>query len=339
MHSEPSVELTRLLDEEPSFIILSHEEPDGDCLGSSLALASFLKRRGKEVIQLNSGPFLRGEIKTWSSSFLPKLPKDFDERFPNAAVLLLDCSSLSRAGEAAKGLESRRIVVIDHHSSTESEGDIRYVDSESPAASLLILRLIEAMNDRPSKEEAEYLFFAFATDTGFFRHLDGKSERALQEVSRLVKAGASPKDLYFRITGGKTYASRKHLAMLLQNMRGLEEGKLIVAMERLQDSLAHGRENRDSDAFYQQALAIAETEVVLVLREDAPGRVTGGLRSRSYVDCGKIAQGLGGGGHQRAAGFLLELDIQEAEERVIPLLIQALKRVPDPTPLGAESRA
>ena len=291
-----------------------------------MALASFLRRCSKKVVQLNSGPFLRGEIKSWAPNFLQELPTDFASDHPRAPIIVLDCSTIDRTGEAGENLGKRQTIIIDHHSAGDSEGDIQFVNTSAPATSLLILDLIEAMGERPTKEEAELLFFAFATDTGYFRHLDEGTELSFQYVSRLVAAGASPKRVYGQLAGGKTFASRQHLGMLLHSMSSLADGKLIFVKESKADTDRFGRENRDSDAFYQQALGVDGVEAIAVLREDAPGRVTGGLRSKSWVDCGSIAEALGGGGHLRAAGFMFEGSLDAAEAKLLPLLSEALSR-------------
>jgi phosphoesterase RecJ-like protein len=311
-----------------SFFVVSHIEPDGDCICSSLALCHFLTRIGKTAYPINQGPFERKEIAEYSELFIPRITQKLRKREPNSGVIVLDCSTLDRIGDVGKDLAGLEISVIDHHTSGEVFGDIRFINPTSPATSLLVQQVIEDLGYQPDGEESELIFFAFATDTGFFRHIDKDSALSFEYISRLVAAGASPKSMYHRITGGKSLASKKHLGLLLQKAESVAEGKAVIVLETKEETAEYGRENRDSDAFYQHMLSVQGVEAVIILRENSDGAITGGLRSKGYLDVGELAATFGGGGHQRAAGFSVTAELSEVYDQILQSLIPALKEEP-----------
>lgn len=317
-----------------SFFIVSHINPDGDCVCSSLALASFLRRLGKKTVLVNPGPFTRAEIKEYEPLFKSRIDPDTRSSHPEAAVIVVDCSTIDRIGPVAEDITGNTVIVIDHHSSGEDFGDVRFINESAPAVSLMIQELIEELGFEPTSEESDLLFYAFSTDTGFFRHLGADSSLSFEYVSRMVAAGASPKAVYSRISRGKNILSKRHLGLLLDKMESYENDKIVLVLETAEETKRFGRENRESDAFYQQVLAIESVEIIALLREDEPGTVNGGLRSKKFVDVGAIAQEFGGGGHQRAAGFLAKESLSETKRLLLPLLIGALNSGCSSPPTG-----
>ncbi len=300
-----------------TYLIVGHKEPDGDCIGSQLALASFLKRRGKQAIVLSSGPFTRTEIASYASRF----SDHFDPSVAvsgSCAVVVLDCSSLSRIGPLADSLPAGLpVAFIDHHASGEVAGDVRLVDPKAPAVTYLVQGLIEASNDVPTREEAELLLFGLCTDTGFFRHLDEHAGDVFASVGRLAAAGASPKRAYDAMNGGKPFASRKLMGELLSRAEPLFDGKLIITSMNLADQERYGLVGRDSDMLYQLLLTVAGIEVAVVVRQESPDACTVGFRSRETIDVAAVAASFGGGGHRLAAGLHIDGQADDIVKRVI----------------------
>jgi phosphoesterase RecJ-like protein len=308
----------------PAFFVVPHIEPDGDCIGSALALDLFLKRIGKRSYLHCLGPFDRRDIKHLSASFAGRISDELRQREPEACAIVLDCSTIDRIGDLAADLEGLPIMVIDHHSSGQEFGALRFIESSAPATSLLVQLLIEGMGHAVTPEEAEHIFFAFCTDTGFFRHLEQKSGPAFELVARLVDAGASPKRTFAQLNSGAALGGRQHLGRLMQRTVAHAGGKLLVTWEYLAETEAVGRTNRESDLLYQMLTGIEGVEVVAVLREESADSTTVGLRSRTYVDVGKAALQFGGGGHARAAGFQAPLPLQAVRDRLVPVLEAAV---------------
>ena len=314
MRSVPP-ELLDFIDRHGPFYVIGHKEPDGDCVGSQLALASFLKRSGKTAYLCSAGPFSRNEIAQYERRFLLEVPPEKPSE--RAAALMLDCSSLQRIGSVADTLPKVPIAFIDHHAAGSASGDVLFIDDKAPSVTAMVLLLIEAMGGRPTKEEAEYLLFGLGTDTGFFRHLDQSSEDTFRAASRLVEAGASPKKVYDLMYGGKSLLSRKLMGEILTRTEPHFGGALLVSFVTLQDQQRYGIASRDSDTLYQLLLSIGGCEAAMVIRQEGETDCTVGLRARERIDVGSIAAAFGGGGHRLAAGLSIRGGLEEVKDKLI----------------------
>lgn len=294
----------KFIDSHNSFIITGHKEPDGDCIASSLGISRLLKACGKDFCLLNVGPFKRTEIRPYEKYFTPVIPKSF-QKAENPAVIIVDCSELSRLGDVDPLITRLDTYILDHHKTAEcTENSI--VDPSSPAASCIVQQLYEAIAGKLDKETAEILFFGLSTDTGFFRFLDTDSSEVFMAASRLVSAGANPRSTYDEITGGKPWSTRKLLGTMLDKADRYYGGRLVITTEGLEDTRRMGSEGRDSDSLYQLLLAVEGVEAVVFIREETDKTCTLGFRSRNDVDVSSIASVFGGGGHKNASGALTE---------------------------------
>jgi bifunctional oligoribonuclease and PAP phosphatase NrnA len=279
-----------------SFAIIGHEEPDGDCLSSQLAIMSFLKREGKDAVCYSPGPFLRPEIKDIEGEFSKGSAKAAD------AAIVVDCSTLDRIGRYSDDIAALPTAVIDHHSAGAPFGEVRYIDPSAPSVTFQILNIFEAAGINPNPREAELLFFGLCTDTGFFRHLGADSQAAFAASGRLVAAGASPKATFARMFGNRTHDSRKLVGRLLERAELRFDGRLLVTWESAEELEEFGKHQRDSDALYQQLQMVQGCDIVVLVRQESEETCSVGLRSSGDVDVGEIARGFGGGGHRGAAG-------------------------------------
>lgn len=316
----PPGELLSFVSSYQTYFLVGHVEPDGDCLASALALRSFLKRQGKDVRLLNEGPFFRPEIKPLEHHFETAIDSKDLREAAEPAVVILDCSTPERVGVFADAIAPYPTAVIDHHASGNPYGDVTYVVSHSPATSILVQLVIEAVTGKPTEEEARLILFALATDTGFFRHLDIGSGPAFRATGRLVDAGASPKDTHLDMYGGKSIESRRLLGVVLARAEFLADGRAALAYETLKETEKYGRTNRDSETLYQLLMGTGECKVICLIREESPGSCTGSLRSRDDTDVAVAAQRFGGGGHRRAAGFLVQKPLAEVLQEMRALL-------------------
>ncbi|MCX7655186.1 MAG: bifunctional oligoribonuclease/PAP phosphatase NrnA [Treponemataceae bacterium] len=314
--------LVSFIQEGNTFVVAGHKEPDGDCVGSQLALASVLRRLGKRTILCNEGPFKRPEVLPYENYFSPTLPLSDAE---SLRVIIVDCSSLERTGTLMERLKPYPLAVVDHHATGKSEGTVVFLDPTAPSVTFLVLHIIEALGLKPTKEEADLLLFGLCTDTGFFRHLDVGSEETFLAVARLVQAGASPKKIFQWINGGKSLDSRFLLGRLLLRTQSYYGGKLLVSYETLEDSLEFGLEGRDSDMLYQLLQSVKGVEAIAVLRQETAETCTVGLRSRDEIDVSLVAARFGGGGHRQAAGFLAKGTIPDLKETVVEVFGEFFK--------------
>ncbi len=297
------------------FYVLGHREPDGDCVGSQLALASFLKGMGKRVHVLSSGPFTRSEIVGFEGKFRDYAPPERD--YERAAAIVVDCSSMSRIGIVSENMPKVPIAFIDHHASGEVPGDSDYLDHTAPAVTAMVFLLMEAMGHEPTKEEADLLFFGLCTDTGFFRHVDERGSATFDIAAQLVRAGASPKRTFFDINGGKSINSRKLLGEMLLRIEPYYEGKLLVSWVTIKDQQYYGMSSRDTDMLYQLMMSIAGCEACFVVKQEAENQCTVGFRSRETVNVADIAARFGGGGHRLASGLSTQGTVDTVKQKLI----------------------
>lgn len=332
MHAAVPEGLKKTLATYSKFTVIGHQEPDGDCLSSQWALASFLKRGGAKPskdrsdtdnegavsILVSPGPFTRSEISSMQEDFLLHIPEEF--RGSDTLTIVVDCSTVDRIGYLAEEVGDSPIAVIDHHASGSPFGDIRYIDVQAPSVTYMIQKIIEEYGHTPTAEEADTLLFGLATDTGFFRHLGKGSAAVLHSAARLVEAGASPSRVHGLMYGGRPLESRTLLGRLLARTEGHFGGKLLITYETLEEKQHFGEENRDSDSLYQHLQGVENSEVVILIRRETLEKCSVGLRSKHAVDVGKIAKAFGGGGHPRAAGFERKSTIEKTADELIEML-------------------
>ena len=293
--------------EADSLVVLGHEEPDGDCVASQLALAEFLSSRGKRVGIYSAGPFNRYEIRGYAARFRPAIEAETLRRGPLA--VLLDCASPERTGSLAGQLEGLRTVVIDHHppgppgAPDADFGDLRLVDPSAPATAYLVQLLLESSGAAIGPDLASLLLLGLCTDTGFFCHVPAGNTAAFEAAARLVACGASPRATHQRIYGGRSFAHRRLLGTLLQRTERFHDGRVLFTYQSLADLHALGDGPAGQDELYQLLRTVDGSDVLAFVRERRAGECSVSLRSAPAVDVAAVARHFGGGGHRQAAGF------------------------------------
>lgn len=307
--------VAEVLNRAKSVWIASHMVPDGDCIGSTIALALGLKSREQEVIAINGDPvpetyrFLKG-------SDLIKLPSSLN-KIPDV-VVLVDCTDLDRAGEEIKKkLETTRCIInIDHHVSNSYFGHINYVKEEASATGQLVSDLIKEMRIKITPEIATALYTAIVTDTGSFQY-ENTSPEAFRLAAEFLENGADHNNVRNYLWERKPLSSILLLKEVLPTLTFAEDGKVawMFLSRKLYNQLGLVPEYCEGLINYPRA--IEGVEVALFFRELEDGRVKVGLRSKNYVNVNEIACLLGGGGHQRAAGCTVEGPLEKAIQLVV----------------------
>lgn len=313
----------KFLDTHETFIIAGHKEPDGDCISSCLGLSFILEKTGKPYVMINAGPFKRNEIKEYAHYFRNDLPFMTQDERDKCGLIITDCSELSRLGEIDGDLKGFDTFIIDHHKTADISGENIIIDPSSPAAACLVFQLFEATVGKPSKEQANTMFFGICTDTGFFRFLTNQSAEVFRSTAKLVEAGADPRKTYQKMTGGKSWNTRKLLSIMLDRAERYCGGKLVLTYETMEDTKKYGQEGRDSDALYSLMLEVEGVEAVAFVRQETEHSCTLGLRSREKCDVSAIAQKFGGGGHKNASGASTE----GRTETLIPQIVKEFSKV------------
>jgi len=320
-------ELLQFIKAGSEFIIAGHKEPDGDCVGSQLALRSVLLRLGKEAIVCSAEPFKRIELKKYAGQFVDISKKEIK---PGTKVIVVDCSGMERTGKLQETLENYPCAVIDHHASVTHPPSTPqapvYVDANLPSCTLLIEKLITALKLELICEEAEYLLFGLCTDTGFFRHLTEKNASVFEAAAKMVRLGASPKKTFLDITGGKSLNSRILMGNILSRTEAYFDGKLLLSYETLEESDIYGFEGRDSDSLNQMLQSVKGVEAIVIIRQERSDNCTVSLRSVDEINVAKIAASLGGGGHKNASGLTMQGTISFVKQIMLNSFSQVFNR-------------
>ena len=312
----------QFIDSHKAFVICGHKEPDGDCIASSLGLAKILDFYKKPYQILNAGPFKRTETKTFEKFFKNQFVRQTNN-LEDTGLFVVDCSETFRLGDMEGQVANLECFIIDHHKTATSDETKSIIDSSAPAAACIVQQLVEKTIGKLDKETADILFFGLATDTGFFKFLDDKSNDIFILASRLVEAGANPRKTYDFITSGKPFLTRKLLGSTLEKTQSFFDGKLMIATETMEDTRNFGSDGRDSDALYSLLLAVDKVETVVFIRQETDKTCTLGFRSRDEIDVSAIAACFGGGGHKNASGACTTGTI----ETLIPKLKQEFGKI------------
>jgi phosphoesterase RecJ-like protein len=311
------------LEDHREFLILSHIDPDGDAIGSCLALALAIRAMGKEATVVNDSPLPE------SLRFLPHadwvvLPNEAaGRRFP--AVFVLDCSSLDRVGADAARLVAPGAAVanVDHHAANDGFGDPRLVNVEASSTAELVYEILEACGATIDAEIAECLYAGVASDTGAFRH-PNTTPRALRLAARLVERGARPARTAEALYGRKSEASLRILGLALTSLEARSAGQVgAITISREMFDRA-GAIPEDADGIVQFAKSLAGTRVGLLVSEIAPGEIRLSFRSDGTVDVNEVASRFGGGGHKNAAGARLRGDLRQIHDQALEALDRAV---------------
>jgi len=310
-------ELIQFINKNSRFIIAGHKEPDGDCVGSQLALRSALLRLGKEAIVCSAGPFTRTELRDYAGQFV-KIPDCSLESFK---VILIDCSSKDRTGDIEDFLDKFPCAIIDHHAAVKhppsTQQEPIYVDASSPSCTLLIYNVIKALDLELTEEEASLLFFGLCTDTGFFRHLSDKHAVVFEAAAEFVRRGAYPKKAFNMISGGKSLNSRILTGRILSKLEPHFDGKLLLSCETLEEFNTFGFESRDSDVLNQLMFSVDGVQASVIIRQERADNCTVSLRSVDKIDVAQIAASLGGGGHKNASGLTMKGDLSFVKQKIL----------------------
>ncbi len=316
-------EIGRILREHQRFAVLSHVRPDGDALGSQLALALSLKQLGKEVRVWNEDGMLE------KYSFLPRaelLTKPPSTSEVVDVAIALDTAIQNRLGTALAAVRSAKIWVnIDHHLSNPCYGDVVYVDPVAPATAEIVFRLIKSQGLPFNHDIAENLYAAISTDTGSFQYPQ-TSAHTFEIAAELIRAGLDVGRLSQQLYENYPRRRLELLRELLRTMRFEHGGRIASFSLSARTATELGVLPEDNEGLIDQLRAIRGVIVAVFFEELAEGKVRVSMRSKSdAVDVCVICQKFGGGGHTLAAGARVRGTLAEVEKRVLEEIGDVLK--------------
>ena len=314
--------IRELINQKSSFLLTAHIFPDGDNIGSLLALRAALQQLGKRV-QVAVDDAVPANL-----HFLAGIEhiKRAEEITPDFQVLMiLDSSSVDRIGAVQKYFNEQITVVnIDHHISNTGFGNIQYLDAAAAATAEIIFDLLVELNVTIDSAMANALFTGIATDCGFFKYAN-TTVKAMEIAGKMLACGARPQEISDALES-KSLPALKLLARVLEQIQVAAQGKLAWLSIDEASLKASGASHEDTDGFINYVRFIQGVEVALLFRE-VPGRgVKVSMRSKGAIDVNQLAQHFGGGGHQKAAGCSFEGSLQEATERVVRAVEEQLRK-------------
>jgi len=317
--------VARRLADSPRLLAVSHARPDGDGLGTMLALALSARAAGRRA------DMLLPDVLPPRYAFLfgdePPAPAGPFEALADAAetVVVLDACAFAQLDGLADHLRRRRdkTVVIDHHATVEDVGAVQWIDTSAAATGVLVAELLERLGWPLPQRAAEALFIAITSDTGWFRFAN-TDPRCLRVAARLLEAPLRPDVLYMRMYQSDRPERLRLLGRLLDSLELHCGGRLAVMALRRGDFAATGALPSETENLVNEALRIGQVDSAVLLVEGADGQVRVSLRSRDAVDVAAVARLFGGGGHVRAAGLRLDEDIDRLKDRLIAAFAKVL---------------
>jgi bifunctional oligoribonuclease and PAP phosphatase NrnA len=300
------------------FLLTSHARPDGDSIGSQLAMAFALEALGKEVRLVNADA-----------------APDHYREFPGVdrieiagrtdatadALIVMECSDLSRTGVA--GLDGHFIINIDHHVGNRMYGALNWFDESAAACGEMVFDVIHKLGVPLSPEIATHIYLAILTDTGSFHH-SNITPRTFDICRQAVEAGVNPAAMARRVFDSNSFGKLKLIGALLASMELIDEGRLAVLY--LDDEMlnACGCTHNDTEGVINLPLTAREIQAVVFFKAGPEGDVRVSMRSKYDVDVRAVANHYGGGGHKNAAGFTVPGRLADVRPQIVERLVAAI---------------
>jgi bifunctional oligoribonuclease and PAP phosphatase NrnA len=301
------------------FLVTTHENPDGDALGSLLAARLGLQQLGKDaVMALYGNAPLPGEY-----AFMPldELHRDWPEDADTRVLLALDCANATRIADPSILDRALLVVDVDHHHDNTRFGDVNLIVSRASSTGEVLRDLFRELGVQLTPEIAEALYIALVTDTGRFQYTN-TTPKALRLAAELVEAGADVHRIFQGVYESVQFAKLKLLARALDRAQVYEGGAIVVSYLLRTDFTEVGAAEPYSEGIIDYLRAVEGAEMAVLIREpprrdgDGPTRRVSLRSSVDELDVSAIARRSGGGGHRQAAGFSSDASVEEITEFV-----------------------
>lgn len=304
-------QIAEVLDSSSAIACLAHKDADADSLGSALAFTHSMRAWGKRAQPVVPDPLPRLLTHLPGYALLQPGVPVFD------ALFTFDCATVARFGEKAELVRSGGPVVnVDHHVSNELFGTINLIEPQASATGQVVFRLLRALGAPVPPEAATNLYAALFTDTGGFRH-ENTTEEALRLGADLVALGADAGWVALKSYKSRSVGQLRLEALAVEQLRTDESGRLVWSAIT-QDMLNRAdADMQESEGVIDQLQSIDTMKIALVFKEAGPGLIKLSVRTRDEFDATDLCTPFGGGGHRRAAGAELPMDLAEAQERVL----------------------
>jgi phosphoesterase RecJ-like protein len=304
-----------------TFFIAGHIKPDGDTVGTGLALASMLGRMGKKAYVYSLEPvpeylqFLKGAK---GIKIAPKARGEFD------CAVILECIDLDRMGNIITPEQAGVLINIDHHSSFSNYGHINYIDSAASSSAELLFNIFKQSGMPILKHEADDLYTALVTDTGKFQQANS-TPKAFRMAADLLEAGVIPTEIYGRLYATQSLPSLNLMGEALSGLKTACSGKIahFSVTRRMYKATKSGAS--DTEGIINYSMMIPGTVVGIFFREtETPGLIKISMRSRDHFDVNRIAKHFGGGGHKNASGCSIKGSLESVEKSFLTYVSKLL---------------
>ena len=299
------------------FLVVTHENPDGDALGSLLAATLALRQLGKDAVMYLAGetPLPREYAFMPLDELVREAPMDAAER----VLLAVDCAKEDRIGDPDALTRAPLVLDIDHHHDNTRFGDANLIVADASSTGEVLRDVFSELGVALTPELAEPLYIALVTDTGRFQYAN-TTPKALRLAAELVEAGADIHAVFQEVYESVEFAKLKLLARALGRAEVLEGGRIVVSHLVRTDFGEVGASEPYSEGIIDYLRAVEGAELAVLIREQlsrgAPAH-KGSLRSSiDELDVSAIARRFGGGGHRQAAGFSTDLPLQDIVEQI-----------------------
>jgi phosphoesterase RecJ-like protein len=315
----PLTEICDAIQSRRRFLITAHARPDGDSIGSQLALAYALEALGKEVRLVNSDPAPEHYLEFPGVERI-EIAREVLERDADA-LIVMESSDLRRTG--VSGLEGRFTINIDHHQGNTVYGDLNWLDESAAACGELVYELIDKLGVPLTLEIATHIYLAILTDTGSFHH-SNITPKTFAICRDCVEVGVNPAAMARRVFDSNSFGKLKLIGALLDEMDLLDDGRLAVLY--LNDDIlnATGTTYNDTEGLINLPLTAREIQAVAFFKVGADGDVRVSMRSKYDVDVRAVASRHGGGGHRNAAGFTVPGPLAAVRDGIIGEIREAI---------------
>lgn len=327
--------ILKLVGDADRILITSHRDPDGDSVGSQLALAYLAEKYRKTCRIINQGELPR------KYAFLdPGGRIESFERFENRGgagmdadlVFVLDCTSKSRMGEVEGIIPGTAFVInIDHHADNERFGGLNYVDPDASAVGEMIFGLIKTAGIPIIPEVATQLYVAILTDTGRFK-FSNTSPSCLRTCAELLEARVDPRYVTNQVYFNHSLAFLKLLGSILSSPELTGDDRICAMTVRSKTLSDLGIDPRELEGLVNYSLFLRGVEIGLLFTEKGEQKTKVNLRSQNRFDVAKVARVFGGGGHRNAAGCTVPYGLQEAKKMVVEQIQNMLPHEPVRSP-------
>ena len=294
-----------------SIVILTHENPDGDAVGTALALYNALKQYGKNpdiIIPEYSKVF----------EFLPgidDIKKESNVEKYDLAISV-DCATIKMLNGFANYFESAKMKIdIDHHGTNTMYGDINFVNPVAPACAQILITILEYFGMEITKDIGSCILTGIITDTGGFKY-SGVTAETFEFVAWLLNKGVNVSKIYRQVLQVKTKANFELHRIASDRIEFLEDGKIAFTYITEEDEQKVGAQNGDHEGIVEVGRDVEGVEVSIFVRQTDKGCKVS-LRSNEYVNVSDVCLMFGGGGHQKAAGVLIQGTIEQAKEKLL----------------------